>query len=131
MTLLGMVGTDAFSFAEHGIRGILAMPYAATVTDPAQAILRFSGPIALYTLISVLVAIYKLAARQGAGWWFAVMSALGIMTVGFPVDWLRHKDSFFFLGMSTSTYMFGGIIGLILLILVFVPYFKTEVLPEK
>ncbi len=131
LTLLGMVGTDAFSFAEHGIRGILAKPYAATATDPTQAILRFSGPIALYTLISVLVAIYKLAARRAAGWWFAVMAALGIITVGFPVDWLRHKDSFFFLGMSTSTYMFGGILGVILLILLFVPYFKKEVLPEK
>ena len=131
MTLLGMVGTDVFSFAEHGIRGILAMPYSATVSDPAQAILRFSGPIALFSTITVLVAIYKLAARQAGGWWFATMSAMGIITVGFPVDWLRHKDSFFFLGMSTSTYMFGGILGIILLILLFVPYFKKELLPEK
>ncbi len=131
MTLLGMVGTDVFSFAEHGIRGILAMPYAATVTNPAQAILRFSGPIALFSVITVLVAVYKLAARQAGGWWFATISAMGIIAVGFPVDWLRHKDSFFFLGMSTSTYMFGGLLGILLLILLFVPYFKRELLPEK
>ncbi len=130
MTLLGMVGTDAFSFAEHGIRGILAMPYAATVTDPAQAILRYSGPIALFTVVTVLIAIYKLAARQAAGWWFAMMSAMGIIAVGFPVDWLRHKDSFFFLGMSTSTYMFGGILGVILLVFLLLPYFKKELMHE-
>jgi len=58
------------------------------------------------------------------------MSAMGIIAVGFPVDWLRHKDSFFFLGMSTSTYMFGGILGVILLVLLLVPYFKKELLHE-
>jgi len=131
LTLLGMVGTDVFSFAEHGIRGILAMPYAATATDSAQAILRYSGPIALFSVITVLIAIYKIAAKNPMGWWFAAMSGFGIMAVGFPVDALRHKDSFFFLGMSMSTYMFGGILGVILLIVLFVPYFRKILLPKK
>ncbi len=131
LTLLGMVGTDVFSFAEHGIRGILGMPYAATATDPAQAILRYSGPIALFSVVTVVMAIYKIVAKNPMGWWFAAMSGFGIMAVGFPVDALRHKDSFFFLGMSMSTYMFGGILGVILLIVLFVPYFKKLLLPEK
>lgn len=130
-TLLGMIGTDAFSFAEHGIRGILAMPYAATATDPAQSILRFSGPIALLTLIAVLTAIYKLAARKPIGWYFAMLSGMGIITLGFPVDWLRPKDSFFIFGLKLSTYFFGGVLGLILVVILLLPYFKRELLPEK
>ncbi len=129
LTLLGMIGTDAFSFAEHGIRGILEMPYAATVTDPAQTILRYGGPIALYTAISVLLAIYKLAAKSPAGWWFSVQASLGIMVVGFPIDYLRSKDSFFIFGLSLSTYFVGAILGLILLVILLLPYFKKTLLP--
>lgn len=129
LTLLGMIGTDAFSFAEHGIRGVLAMPYAATVTDPAQAILRYGGPIAFYTVIAVFIAIYKLAAKSPAGWWFAVQAGLGIMAVGFPIDYLRQKDSFLIFGFSLSTYFIGALIGLILVVILLLPYFKNELLP--
>ena len=129
LTLLGMIGTDAFSFAEHGIRGILDMPYAATVTDPAQAILRYGGPIAFYTTIAVFIAIYKLAAKSPAGWWFATQASLGIMAVGFPIDYLRQKDSFFIFGLSLSTYFFGAMLGLTLLVILLLPYFKKELLP--
>jgi hypothetical protein len=131
MILLGMIGVDAFSFAEHGIRGILAMPYDATVTDPAQSILRFTGPIAFLTVITAIVSIYKLAAKNPNAWWYSVMAALGMMFVGFPADWLRHKDSVFIMGFSTSTYLVGGIIGLVLFIVLLLPYFKKELLPEK
>lgn len=130
LTLLGMIGTDAFSFAEHGIRGILAMPYAATVTDPAQAILRYGGPIAFYTVIAVFIAIYKIAAKSPAGWWFAVQAGLGIMAVGFPVDYLRQKDSFLIFGLSLSTYFIGALLGLILVVILLLPYFKKELLPS-
>ena len=131
MILLGMIGVDAFSFAEHGIRGILTMPYDATAKDATQAILRFTGPIAFLTVITVIISIYKLASKNPSGWWFAVMSAMGIMFVGFPADWLRHKDSVFIMGFSTSTYLLGGIIGLILLILLLLPYFRKELLKEN
>ncbi len=130
LTLLGMIGTDAFSFAEHGIRGILDMPYAATVTDPAQAILRYGGPIAFYTTIAVFIAIYKLAARSPVGWWFATQASLGIMVVGFPIDYLRQKDSFPIFGLSLSTYFVGAMLGLILLVILLLPYFKKELLPD-
>ncbi len=129
LTLLGMIGTDAFSFAEHGIRGILDMPYAATVTDPAQAILRYGGPIAFYTTIAVFIAIYKLAARSPVGWWFATQASLGIMVVGFPIDYLRQKDSFPIFGLSLSTYFVGALLGLLLLTILLLPYFKKELLP--
>ena len=129
LTLLGMIGTDAFSFAEHGIRGILDMPYAATVTDPAQAILRYGGPIAFYTTIAVFIAIYKLAAKSPMGWWFATQASLGIMVVGFPIDYLRQKDSFFIFGLTLSTYFVGAMLGLLLLIILLLPYFKKELLP--
>ncbi len=131
MILLGMIGVDAFSFAEHGIRGLLAKPYIATVTEPAQSILRFTGPIALFTLITVLISIYMLASKKSSGWWFATISAMGIIAVGFPADWLRHKDSFFLFGFSMSTYMLGGILGVILLIVLILPYFRKEILPDK
>jgi hypothetical protein len=131
MILLGMIGVDAFSFAEHGIRGILALPYAATATNPAQAILRFTGPIAFLTLIMAIIAIYKLAAKNPSGWWYAMMAAMGMMFVGFPADWVRHKDSVFIMGFSTSTYLVGGILGLILFVLLLIPYFKQELMKEE
>lgn len=129
MTLLGMIGTDAVSFAEHGIRGILDMPHAATAKDPAQAILRYSGPVSLYTSLAVLAAIYTLAAGRAAGWWLSVLAGLGIMVVGFPVDYLRHKDSFMFFGLSLSTYQFGALLGLILLVVLWLPAVRARLLP--
>jgi hypothetical protein len=56
---------------------------------------------------------------------------MGIIAVGFPADWLRHKDSFFLFGFSMSTYMLGGILGVILLIVLILPYFRKEILPDK
>ncbi|RLB78844.1 MAG: hypothetical protein DRH06_00710, partial [Deltaproteobacteria bacterium] len=99
-------------------------------TDPAQAILRYGGPIAFYTTIAVFIAIYKLAAKSPMGWWFATQASLGIMVVGFPIDYLRQKDSFFIFGLTLSTYFVGAMLGLLLLIILLLPYFKKELLPD-
>ena len=77
------------------------------------------------------VAIYKLAAKSPAGWWFATQASLGIMVVGFPIDYLRQKDSFFIFGLTLSTYFCGAMLGLILLVVLLLPYFKKELLPTQ
>jgi hypothetical protein len=131
LTILGIMGTQLFAFAEHGIRGILEFPYGATATDPAQSILRFGGPVALYSLIATLVAIYKLSAQQSAGWWYAVQASMGMMVVGFPIHFARTKDSLMIGDLALSTYLVGAIVGLILFVVLMLPYFKDRLLTSK
>jgi hypothetical protein len=53
------------------------------------------------------------------------------MIVGFPVDWLRHKDSFMFFGLSLSTYQFGALLGIILLVVLWLPGVKARLLTNR
>ncbi len=81
LTLLGMFGTQAFAFSEHGLRGLYQGGKTASILDPSIGILRYSQPIMVIVLITIFFAIYNLAAKKEIGWWFGIIAGL-LHTVG-------------------------------------------------
>jgi len=108
-----MLGTDVLSFAEHIIRDIMAKPYAATATEtgPGHSSLRWSySPLYGNSCICLYL---QTGCQESSGLVVRHPVSLGIMEVGFPIDYLWQKDSFL-IGMSLSTCFVGALLVLIL-----------------
>ncbi len=148
LTLSGMFGTQAFAFSEHGLRGLYMGGKTASILDPSIGILRFSQPIMVIVLITIFLAIYNLAAKKEAGWWFGIVAGLGMAVAAFSVHFARPKASFSVAGaaafakggkvvgaatpsMFTSVYFLGGLLGLIFVLVMLIPFFKNYYLNEE
>ncbi len=134
LTLMGMIGTQAFSFAEHGLRGLYEAGKTASIADPTVAILRYSGPIMGMVVIMLFVAIYQMAANKESGWWLGLVIGLSMAVGAIPVHFARPKASMSLPGAEAtifnSTYLLGGILGLILVVVLLVPFFKNQLMSE-
>ena len=133
-TLLGMLGAQAFMLYPHAVRVILKDP-AAALLDPTAAILRRTGPLMFIVFISSALAILKLAQRKESGWYLALLSGL-VMAIGaFPVHYLRPTASLvpadtLAPSVFTSAYWMAGAQGVILVILLLIPFFKDRLYDE-
>lgn len=135
LTLLGMIGTQAFAFAEHGLRGIFP-DLTASVTDPTIGVLRFSGPIMVFLVPMLLVAIWALLANKESGWWLSLVVGFSMAVAALPVHFARPKASMALPGTTeasifTSTYFLGGALGVILVIVLLIPYFKNQFVSQE
>ena len=153
LTLLGMIGTQAFAFSEHGLRGIFQnggfqAGLTASLKDPSIGILRYSGPIMAMVLITLFIAIYQIAAEKETGWWLALVAGLGMAIAAVPVHFARPKASFSLAGSNafaagqavkgaatpsifTSVYFLGGMLGLLLVIVLFIPFIREQLTSEE
>ncbi len=132
-TLLGMVGAQAFTFFPHALR-VIMKDYGKALLDPTVSVLRRTGPIMFITVIFVLLAIWLLAKQKESGWYFALISGLLIAVASFPVHYLRPSASLvpaetLEASIFTSAYWMAGAQGVILIILLLVPFFKNGLLP--
>lgn len=132
LTLLGMIGTQAFAFAEHGLRGILP-DLTSSVTDSTVGVLRYSGPIMGMIVVLLLITIWLLAARKEAGWWLGLVVGLSMAIGAYPVHFARPKASMALPGSTdpsifTSTYFLGGTLGIILVVVLLIPFFKNQLM---
>ena len=133
-TLLGMLGAQAFMLYPHAVRVILKDP-AAALLDPTAAILRHTGPLMFIVFILSALAIWKLAQRKESGWYLALLSGL-VMAIGaFPVHYLRPSASLvpadtLAPSVFTSAYWMAGAQGVILVILLLIPFFKDRLFDE-
>jgi hypothetical protein len=130
-TLLGMLGTQGFMLFPHALRVILKDP-AAALLDPAVTVLCRTGPLMFLVFLFAGLAIWKLAQRKETGWYLALLTGLMMAVGAFPAHYLRPlvaslvpantaNPSIF-----TSTYWMAGMQGIILVILLFIPYFKDR-----
>jgi hypothetical protein len=116
------------------VRVILKDP-AAALLDPTAAILRHTGPLMFIVFILSALAIWKLAQRKESGWYLALLSGL-VMAIGaFPVHYLRPSASLVPKGtlapsVFTSAYWMAGAQGVILVILLLIPFFKDRLFDE-
>jgi len=152
LTLLGMIGTQAFAFAEHGLRGIFQnggfqAGLTASVKNPSVGILRYSGPIMAMVLLTLFLAIYFIASKKELGWWLAMAAGLGMAVAAIPVHFARPKASFSLAGSKafaagaavkgagtpsifTSVYFLGGMLGVLLVIVLLIPFFRDQLAPS-
>ncbi|MCK5635198.1 MAG: hypothetical protein KAI06_08920 [Anaerolineales bacterium] len=130
-TLLGMIGAQAFTFFPHALR-VVMKDYSAALLNPAVSILRHTGPLMFITVILVLFAIWSLASKKEAGWWLAMISGLLIAVASFPVHYLRPSASLvpadtLEATIFTSAYWMAGAQGVILVVLLLIPFFKDRI----
>ncbi|MFZ5922959.1 MAG: hypothetical protein ACOYY3_18090 [Chloroflexota bacterium] len=135
LTILGMIGTQAFAFAEHGLRGIFP-DLTASVTDPTIGVLRFSGPIMAFLVPILLFSIWALSAGKESGWWASLVVGFSMAVASFPVHFARPKASMALPGTAeasifTSTYFLGGALGVILVVVMLIPYFKNQFVSQE
>lgn len=136
LTVLGMIGTQAFAFAEHGLRGIFP-DLTATLTDPSLSILRHSGPVMMILVPMLLVAIYKVSAGKESGWWLSLVVGASMAIAAYPVHFARPKASMALPGSGTaasiftSTYFLGGTLGVILVVVLLLPFVKNQFVSEE
>ena len=148
LTFLGMIGTQAFAFAEHGLRGLYQGGKTEAIIDPTIGILRFSQPIMVMVLITLLFAIYYLAMKKEAGWWLSMFSGAAMAVAAYSVHFARPKASFSLKGTEafapgaavvgagtpsifTSVYFLGGTLGVLLIIVLLIPFFKNQFISEE
>jgi hypothetical protein len=130
ITLVGMLGAQAFTLAPHTYR-IVAKDFGVALSDPTVNILLHSGPIMLILIFLTWFAIPQLAAGKEKGWWMALIAGLSMAVAGFPVHALRPTASLVPEGTLaaspfTSTYFMAAAQGVILVIILLIPYFKKQ-----
>ena len=134
-TLLGMLGSQGFMLFPHAIRVILKDPAAALI-DPAAAILRRTGPLMFIVVLLSAFAIWKLAQRKESGWYLALLAGLTMAMGAFPVHYLRPTASLvpadtLAPSVFTSAYWMAGGQGVILVILLLIPFFKDRLYDKE
>lgn len=130
-TLLGMLGAQGFMLFPHALRVILKSP-ADALLNPANAVLRRTGPIMFLVVVFAGLAIWKLAQGKGSGWYLALLTGLMMIIGAFPAHYARPlvaslvpKDTLA-PSVFTSTYWMAGAQGVILVILLLIPFFKDR-----
>jgi hypothetical protein len=143
LTLLGMVGTQAFAFSEHGLRGVYQGGKTEAIVDPSIGILRFSQPIMVLVLITLFFSIYFLAQKKEIGWWLGLFSGGAMAVAAYSVHFARPKASFSLAGADafapgqavvgagtpsifTSVYFLGATLGVLLIVVLLIPFFKNQ-----
>jgi len=134
-TLLGMIGAQGFMLFPHALRVILKDP-AAALLDPAAAVLLRTGPLMFLAVIFAILAIWKLAQRKDSGWYLALLTGLMMVVGAFPAHYARPlvaslvpKETLA-PSVLTSTYWMAGAQGVILVILLLIPFFKKRLQGE-
>ena len=134
-TLLGMLGAQGFMLFPHALRVILKSP-ANALLDPAAAVLKRTGPIMFLVVILAGLAIWKLAQRKESGWYLALMTAAMMIIGAFPAHYARPLVASLVpkntaaASVFTSTYWMAGLQGIILVVLLLLPAFKSALYDE-
>ncbi len=67
----------------------------------------------------LIAAIYQLGARLEKGWYSALIGSIVIMVVSGATHYVRH---------ATLDYLYGSLMGLSLIVMLLIPFFKTRLL---
>ncbi len=134
-TLLGMLGAQGFMLFPHALRVILKSP-ADALLNPANSVLRRTGPIMFLVVIFAVLAIWKLAERKESGWYMALLTGLMMAIGAFPAHYARPlvaslaPKGTLAPSVFTSTYWMAGLQGVILIALLLIPAFKSALFDE-
>ena len=135
-TLLGMLGAQGFMLFPHALRVILKKP-ADALLNPANGVLLRTGPIMFLVVILAGLAIYNLSQRKVAGYYQALLTGLMMVFGAFPAHYARPlvaslvpKDTLD-PSVFTSTYWMAGAQGVLLVVLLCIPLFKSRLIDEK
>ena len=131
LTLLGMIGSQAFALALHAYR-VIARGLGYAISVPDSQVMVHTGGLMLLVIVMVFIAIYKLAQRKESGWWYAIISGAAMAYASFPAHYIRPPVASLVPGGTleasalTSTYWMAGAQAVLLVVLLLIPYFKNN-----
>ena len=134
-TFLGMIGAQAFVFFPHAVRSILK-DYEKALLEPEVSVLRHTGSLMLIVVILTPIAIWLLAKRKESGWWLALVTGAMMAVASFPVHYIRPPSASLVpsdrldASVFTSAYWIAGAQGVILVVLLLIPFFKERLFDE-
>jgi ribose/xylose/arabinose/galactoside ABC-type transport system permease subunit len=135
-TLLGMLGAQGFMLFPHAVRVILKNP-ADALLEPANAVLRRTGPMMFLVVIFAGLAIWKLAQRKESGWYFALLTGLLMAFGAFPAHYARPLVASLAPkgtaapSVFTSTYWMAGAQGVLLVVLLLIPSIRNALYDQE
>jgi hypothetical protein len=117
---LGIQGAHSFSNGHASLR-IQWMHPARPAWPPGTWVLWLGTQVMWLGTICIILAIYFLGRRNKIGWYFATIGGATTMIANFWVHFVRG---------TTSDYILGGALGLIILILMLVPAISNPLFDE-
>ncbi len=136
LLLLGLLGAQGFMLFPHALRVILGNPTNSLLDSTANVLLR-TGPLMFLVFIFAGLAILKIAQRKESGWYMALLTGLMMAFGAFPAHYARPLVASLVPGdtlapsIFTSTYWMAGAQGVILVVLLLLPFFKKGLLPAQ
>ena len=122
LTFLGMLITHAFTIGIGAQRTMATRPGKPMYPDMTWWWFRWAGEVNWVLVIPLFLAIIFLSTGTRKGWWLAVGSAIAILMIDVPTQFVRT---------STWDYLNGALLAVGVLIFTLVPYFKVHILEEE
>lgn len=118
--MLGVAAAESFANGHAAFRILYGHPKRPLFAEGIA--ITFFGWLGLWVGAGLLIAaIYQLGARKEKGWYFAMIGSIVVMLVSGATHYVRHV---------TLDYLYGSLMGLSLVVMLSLPFFKTRVLSE-
>jgi hypothetical protein len=115
--LLGLTAAESFVNGFATTRMLLARPGAPMFQGIQWSILTVGGPLDWIVTVAAFLAIPLLAARKRLGWYVSLGAGFLAIIANFPMQYVRGV---------TLDYLYNGIMGLALVIVLLVPAFSER-----
>lgn len=122
LTFIGMLCTHAFTIGIGAQRTMATRPGYPLYQDFSWWLFNWVGEVNWVAMIPLFLSIPLLAVGKRKGWWLAVISAIAILLIDAPTQFIRTK---------TLDYLYGSLISLGVLFFTLLPYFKKHLIKEE
>ncbi|HMN12632.1 MAG TPA: hypothetical protein PKD55_09950 [Bellilinea sp.] len=127
LTFAGMLTTHALVTGTGNIRTLMTRPTKPLFDGLGEWVLAWSAPIQWIAAIMLFIAIYLIASKKAAGWWFALIAATSLLLMNVSMQYIR-------LTMTASTawdysYSLPILAGLFIALLH--PKFRAKLKPDE
>ncbi len=122
LTFAGMLATHAFVIGIGSQRQLMTRAAKPLYKGFPTYVLTLVGEVNWIGVLLLFAAIFYLAKRSKTGWYLALISAVSILVVDAPTQFIRTK---------TLDYLYGSLLAIGLLFFILVPMFKDRIYNHK
>ena len=119
--MLGVTAAESFANGHAAFRILYGHPKRPLFAEGIA--ITYFGWLGLWLGTGFLIsAIYKLGARKESGWYTALIASIIVMVVSGSIHYVRH---------ATIDYLLGSLMGLSLVVMLVIPFFKDRLLTSQ
>jgi hypothetical protein len=122
LTFAGMLATHAFVVGVDSLRTLMTRPGQPLFEGLEWQILTVVGPVNWLCVLLLIISIPLLANKKLLGRWLPLISAVSILAINVPTQFIRTK---------TLDYPYGSLLAIGLLFFLLFPKFKKALLGEN